>query len=124
MVGASDAFLVIDDTGLPKKGDYSVGVASQYASMLGKRANCQTLVSVTLARDEVPVPVDLHLFLPESWIDDQERMVRAGVQDGMRTSRTKPEIALAEIDRLIVTGAPFGTVLADAGYGLSVAPRE
>lgn len=121
---ASGAFLVIDDTGLPKKGDYSVGVASQYASMLGKRANCQTLVSVTLARDEVRVPVDLHLFLPESWIDDQERMVRAGVQDGIRTSRTKPEIALAEIDRLIVTGAPFGTVLADAGYGLSVAPRE
>ena len=57
IVGASDAFLVIDDTALPKKGDHSVGVAPQYASMLGKRANCQTLVSLTLARDEVPVPV-------------------------------------------------------------------
>ncbi|RUX11506.1 transposase, partial [Mesorhizobium sp. M2A.F.Ca.ET.037.01.1.1] len=59
LVGASDAFLVIDDTALPKKGDHSVGVAPQYASMLGKRANCQTLVSLTLAHDEVPVPVGL-----------------------------------------------------------------
>ncbi len=124
IVGASDAFLVIDDTGLPKKGDHSVGVAPQYASMLGKRANCQTLVSVTLARDEVPVPVGLRLFLPESWIGDQERMAKAGVPDGMRTSRTKPEIALAEIDRLTAVGVRFGTVLADAGYGLSAAFRQ
>ncbi len=70
IVGASDAFLVLDDTGLLKKGDHSVGVAPQYASMLGKRANCQTLmsltlVSLTLARDEVSVPVGLRLFLPE-----------------------------------------------------------
>ena len=124
IVGASDAFLVIDDTGLPKKGDHSVGVAPQYASMLGKRANCQTLVSITLARDEVPVPVGLRLFLPDSWIGDQERMAKAGVPDDMRVSRTKPEIALAEIDRLIVTGVRFGTVLADAGYGLSAAFRK
>jgi SRSO17 transposase len=77
-VGASDAFLVIDDTGLPKKRDHSVGVARQYASMPGKRANCQTLVSVTLARDEVPVPVGLRLFPPDSWIGDQDRMAKAG----------------------------------------------
>lgn len=124
IVGASSAFLVIDDTGLPKKGDHSVGVAPQYASMLGKRANCQTLVSVTLARDEVPVPVGLRLFLPESWTSDTERMAKAGVPDAMRTSRTKPEIALAEIDRLIAAGIRFGTVLADAGYGLSAAFRQ
>jgi SRSO17 transposase len=124
IVGASDAFLVIDDTGLPKKGDHSVGVAPQYASMLGKRANCQTLVSVTLARDEVPVPVGLRLFLPESWTSDTERLVKAGVPDGMRTSRTKPEIALAEIDRLTAVGVRFGAVLADAGYGLSAAFRQ
>lgn len=84
IVGASDAFLVIDDTGLPKKGDHSVGVAPQYASMLGKRANCQTLVSLTLARDEVPVPVGLRLFLPESWTSNQDRMVKAGVPEEMR----------------------------------------
>ncbi len=115
---------MIDDTGLLKKGDHSVGVARQYASMLGKRANCQTLVSVTLARDEVPVPVGLRLFLPESWTSDTKRMSKAGVPDAMQTSRTKPEIALAEIDRLIAVGVRFGTVLADAGYGLSAAFRQ
>lgn len=70
--------------------------------MLGKRANCQTLVSLTLARDEVPVPVDLRLFLPESWTSDQDRMAKAGVPELSRVSRTKPEIALDEIDRLIL----------------------
>jgi len=65
LVGGADAFLVIDDTALPKKGTHSVGVAPQYASALGKTANCQTLVSLTLARGEVPVMVGLRLFLPE-----------------------------------------------------------
>src|SRR6202171_3077441 len=64
LVGGSDAVLVIDDTALPKKGNHSVGVAPQYASSLGKNANCQTLVSLTLARGEVPVMVTLRLFLP------------------------------------------------------------
>lgn len=67
LVGGNDAVLVIDDTSLPKKGDRSVGVAPQYASTLGKTANCQTLVSLTLARGEVPVMVALRLFVPESW---------------------------------------------------------
>jgi SRSO17 transposase len=68
LVGGSDAVMVIDDTAVPKKGKHSVGVAWQYASALGKNGNCQTLVSLTLARDEVPVVVALRLFLPESWI--------------------------------------------------------
>ena len=106
--------LVIDDTAVPKKGTHSVGVASQYASALGKTANCQTLVSLTLARGEVPVMVALRLFLPDSWISDQQRLQRAGVPVEYRTARTKPEIALAEIDRLISIGA-FRCVLADAG---------
>jgi hypothetical protein len=62
-----------------KKGTRSVGVAPQYASALGKTANCQTLVSLTLARDEVPAPVSLRLFLPEAWTNDPERLGRAGV---------------------------------------------
>jgi SRSO17 transposase len=76
-------------------------------------------VSLTLARDEVPVPVGLRLFLPESWTSDQDRMAKAGVPAPMRISRTKPEIAIDEIDQLIAAGMRFGTVLADAGYGLS-----
>src|SRR6202020_2824988 len=104
LVGGKDAVLVIDDTAMPKKGDRSVGVAPQYASSLGKTANCQTLVSLTLARGEVPVMVALRLFVPESWTSNPVRLKRAGVPVEHRASRTKPEIALAEIDRVIASG--------------------
>ncbi len=124
LVGGPDAYLVIDDTALPKKGQHSVGVAPQYASALGKNANCQTLVSVTLASGEVPVPVSLRLFLPESWTSDAARLERTGVPEEHRRFRTKPEMALAEVDRLVEAGVDFGVVLADAGYGLSAAFRQ
>src|SRR6266404_5282789 len=124
LVGGSDAVLVIDDTAVPKKGRHSVGVAPQYASALGKTANCQTLVSLTLARGEVPVMVALRLFLPENWTNDRGRLKRAGVPAEYRTARTKPEMALAEIDRVIVAGVRFGCVLADAGYGMSAPFRQ
>src|SRR5450756_2382453 len=124
LVGGSDAVLVIDDTAMPKKGKHSVGVAPQYASALGKTANCQTLVSLTLARGEVPVMVALRLFLPESWTSDRVRLKRAGVPAEHETARTKPEIALAEIDRMIAAGVRFGCVLADAGYGPSAPFRQ
>jgi len=124
LVGGGDAVLVIDDTALPKKGKHSVGVAPQYASALGKNANCQTLVSLTLARGEVPVMVALRLFLPESWTRDQKRLDRAGVPAGYQTPRTKPEIALAEVDRVMAAGVRFGCVVADAGYGLSAPFRQ
>ncbi|WP_145145863.1 IS701 family transposase [Roseomonas gilardii] len=124
LVGGLDANLVIDDTALPKKGRGSVGVAPQYATVLGKNANCQTLVSLTLARAEVPVPVALRLFLPETWIGDPPRLDKAGVPEPWRTPRTKPELALAELDRVVAAGARFGTVLADAGYGVSASFRQ
>ena len=124
LVGGGDAVLVIDDTAVPKKGEHSVGVAAQYASALGKTANCQTLVSLTLARGEVPVMIALRLFLPESWTSDAARLKRAGVPVEYRTPRSKPEIALAEIDRAMAAGVRFGCVLADAGYGLSAPFRQ
>jgi SRSO17 transposase len=124
LVGGSDAVLVIDDTAVPKKGKHSVGVAAQYASALGKNANCQTLVSVTLARGEVPVMVALRLFLPENWTSNPVRLKRTGVPIEYRVARTKPEIALAEIDRMISAGVRFGCVLADAGYGMSAPFRQ
>src|SRR6478735_9428396 len=77
LVGGSDACLVIDDTALPKKGTRSVGVARQYCGHLGKKANCQSLVSLTLARGEVPVPVGLRLFLPDEWTSDPDRCADA-----------------------------------------------
>ena len=79
LVGGPGAVLVVDDTACPKKGTHSVGVARQYCGALGKRANCQVLVSLTLARDEVPVPVGLRLFLPDAWARAPDRCARAGV---------------------------------------------
>jgi hypothetical protein len=73
------AYLVIDDMALPKKGTLSLGVARQYCGQLGKRANCQSLVLLTLAQDEVPVPVGLRLFLPDEWAGDAARCAQAGV---------------------------------------------
>ncbi len=124
LVGDRAGFLVIDDTALPKKGRHSVGVAPQYASSLGKTSNCQSLVSVTLASREVPVMVGLRLFLPETWTDDPERMTRAQVPADRQQARTKPEIAIEEIDRVVASGARFGCVLADAGYGSSSSFRQ
>ena len=124
LVGGRDAVLVIDDTTILKKGRHSVGVAPQYCSTLGKIANCQTLVSLTLARGEVPVMLSLRLFLPESWTLDRSRLKRAGVPVEYRKPRTKAEIALAEIDRVIAAGVRFSCVLADAGYGPNVQFRN
>jgi SRSO17 transposase len=124
LVGGQQAALVIDDTALPKKGTLSVGVARQYCGQLGKRANCQAMVSLTLAGREVPVPVGLRLFLPQEWTADFERCAAAGVPDEAVVARTKGEIALAELDRLIAAEVRFGVVLADAGYGASAAFRH
>ncbi len=124
LVGGAGVFLVIDDTAMPRKGRHSVGVAPQYASSLGKNANCRTLVSVTLASHEVPVMVGLHLFLPESWTSDPERMAKAKVPADRQVALTKPEIAIEEIDRIRAAGVRFGCVLADAGYGMSASFRQ
>jgi SRSO17 transposase len=123
LVGGPDAVLVVDDTGLPKQGRHSVGVARQYCGCLGKRANCQVLVSLTLARGEVPVPVGLRLFLPDEWVADPERCARTGVPEDRRRAEAKADVALAEVDRVLAAGARFGTVLADAGYGTGAAFR-
>jgi SRSO17 transposase len=141
-VGGEGAVLVVDDTGLPKKGALSVGVARQYCGALGKVANCQVLVSLTLARGAVPLPVGLRLFLPPAWTDDPRRCEAAGVPEGARTAQSNPRlaippsyawrnlepaspaIALAEIDRVREAGLRFSCVLADAGFGSSPAFRH
>jgi SRSO17 transposase len=124
MVGGRDAVLIIDDTALLKKGTRSVGVARQYAGAAGKLTNCQTLVSLTLARGEVPVCVALRLFLPAEWTDDAARCRAAGVPEERLAYRTKLEIALEELDRVRAAGVTFGCVLADAGYGISAEFRR
>jgi SRSO17 transposase len=122
LVGGPDAVLVVDDTALVKQGRHSVGVKRQYCGQLGKKANCQSLVSLTLARGEVPVCVGLRLFLPADWCGDAERRAAAGVPETV-AHRPKWEIALDEIDRVLASGGRFGCVLADAEYGKAAAFR-
>jgi SRSO17 transposase len=116
LLGGPDAVLVVDDTALVKQGRHSVGVKRQYCGQLGKRANCQSLVSLTLARAELPICVGLRLFLPEDWCGDAGRRAVAGVPEAV-AYRPKWKMALDEIDRVLVAGARFGCVLADAEYG-------
>jgi SRSO17 transposase len=116
LVGGTNAHLIIDDTALVKKGAHSVGVAHQYCGQLGKQANCQALVSLTLAREEVPVAVGLRLYLPEAWAGDAARRRKCGVPESI-AFRTKWRIAVDEIARVLAAGITFGDVLADAGYG-------
>jgi SRSO17 transposase len=123
LFGGPGAVLVIDDTALVKQGKHSVGVARQYCGQLGKRANCQALVSLTLAKGEVPVCVALRLFLPKAWIEDEQRRAAAGVPVELE-GRSKGRIALEEIDRLIAKGVRFGCALGDAEYGKSAAFRH
>jgi SRSO17 transposase len=116
LVGGRTAHLIVDDTALVKKGCHSVGVVNQYCGQLGKNANCQALVSLTLARDEVPVAVALRLYLPEEWAGDDERRGTCGVPQDV-VFRPKWKIALDEVARVVAAGVTFGDVLADAGYG-------
>lgn len=123
-MGGEKAWLIIDDTAMPKKGASSVGGTPEYASTLGKQANCQTMVSVTLASGEVPVLLGLRLFLLDGWTQDEDRMVRAGVPEEFRQAKIKPAIAIEEIDRIAASGVRFVCVLADPGYGLSASFRQ
>lgn len=114
---------IVDDTGFPKQGQHSVGVARQYCGMLGKQDNCQVAVSVTLACQAGSLPVAWQLYLPQEWAEDMARREKAGVSQEV-VFATKPAIALAQIERLMEQGAPRHCVLADAGYGVDTAFRE
>jgi SRSO17 transposase len=110
---------VIDDTTFPKQGKHSVGVQRQHCGALGKKANCQCAVSVHYVSPKGHCPLDLRLYLPESWLADKKRLDRAGVPEPERRSLTKGQIALELLDRVRSEGLPGGLVLADAGYGVS-----
>ena len=114
---------IVDDTGFPKKGTHSVGVARQYCGMLGKQDNCQVAVSVSLACDQGSVPVAWQLYLPEDWATDPVRRAKTGVPEELRFA-TKTQIALAQLRALLAEGAPHHCVLADAGYGVDTAFRQ
>jgi len=116
-------FWIIDDTGFPKKGKHSVGVARQYCGVLGKQDNCQVAVSISLASEQASVPVAYRLYLPKEWAQDPERRQKAGVPADIGFA-TKNEIALQQLETLLAEGAPRYCVLADAGYGVDQAFRQ
>jgi hypothetical protein len=108
---------MIDDTGVPKKGKHSVGVARQYCGQLGKQDNCQVAVTLSVANDHASLPLAHRLYPPQAWADDPDRRARAGVPEAV-AFQTKPQIALAQIRAALAVGVPAAPVLADAGYGI------
>lgn len=107
---------IIDDTGHPKKGKHSVGVARQYCGQLGKQENCQVAVSLSVANERASLPIAYDLYLPEEWAADSARRSTVGVPESV-AFRTKPEIALAQIRQALAAGVRRGVVVADAGFG-------
>ena len=120
--GPVEAF-IIDDTGFPKKGKHSVGVARQYCGQIGKQDNCKIAVSLSVANHHGSLPIAYRLYLPKEWATDPARRAKAGVPEDI-TFQTKAEIALAQIARALKDGIPPGTVLMDAGYGVKTALRD
>src|ERR1700682_3807822 len=107
---------IIDDTGFPKQGRHSVGVARQYCGQLGKQDNCQVAVSLSLANGHASLPVAYRLYLPQEWTNDRERLRKAGVPAEV-AFKTKHEIALDQLRWACAAGLPRGVVLEDAAYG-------
>jgi SRSO17 transposase len=121
-VGAPEA-LLIDDTGFPKQGTHSVGVARQYCGQLGKQDNCQVAASISLANEAFSLPVAYQLYLPKEWAEDPERRKLAKVPEKVAFA-TKPTLALQLLEQLQgVAGLPK-LVVVDAGYGVDTAFRQ
>src|ERR671932_1093319 len=110
-------YWIVDDSGMPKQGQHSVGVARQYCGNLGKRDNCQVAVSLSVANDHASLPIAYQLYLPQDWAADQKRRQAAGVPESIAFA-TKPAIALGQIRQALADRVPVGSELGDAGYGV------
>ncbi|HUW53505.1 MAG TPA: IS701 family transposase [Rhodanobacter sp.] len=121
--GAEPCFWIIDDTGFPKKGTHSVGVARQYCGQTGKTDNCRVAVSLSLATDSASLPVAWQLYLPVEWTDDPKRCADAGVPASVGFL-TKNQIAAIQIRTAVAAQLPRGVVLGDAAYGDDCALRD
>jgi SRSO17 transposase len=115
--GTDNSFLIIDETGFPKKGRESVGVARQWCGRLGKVDNCQTAVCASLGKGSIATLIDTALFLPRTWTDDRKRMAEAGVPEDAQTYRTKQELALDLVERALQNGVQFSWIGFDGFYG-------
>ncbi len=108
---------IVDDTGFPKKGSHSVGVARQYCGQVGKQDNCRVAVSLSVATWSASLPIAFRLYLPESWTEDKKRRKEGGIPEEIQF-QTKPQIALAQIKKAVEEDVTRGVVVADAGYGV------
>ena len=113
---------IIDDTSFPKQGTHSVGVAHQYCGELGKQANCQVAVTLSIANHHASLPIAYRLYLPKEWGEDAQRRKKARVPEEIEF-KTKPQIALEQIRAACAAGVPRGVVLKDSSYGSNSALR-
>jgi SRSO17 transposase len=113
---------IIDDTSFPKQGTHSVGVHHQYCGQLGKQANCQVVVTLSIANHHASLPIAYRLYLPREWAEDAARRKKAHVPKEI-AFKTKPQIALEQIRWGCAAGIPRGVVLIDASYGSNSALR-
>jgi len=107
---------IIDDTAFPKQGTHSVGVQHQYCGQLGKQANCQVVVTLSIANHHASLPIAYRLYLPEEWAKDRARRKEAHIPKEI-AFKTKPQIALDQLRAACAAGVPCGVVLMDASYG-------
>jgi len=114
---------IVDDTGFPKKGRHSVGVAHQYCGQTGKQDNCRVAVSLSIATQQGSLPVAFRLYMPQEWSEDAPRCAKVGVPSEV-VFATKPHLAMQQIEAALQAGYPRGTILADAAYGDETAWRE
>src|SRR3954454_15654185 len=114
---------IIDDTSFPKKGRHSVGVHHQYCGQLGKQANCQVAVTLSIANHHASLPVAYRLYLPRAWTEDKSRRSETHVPSSTRF-KTKSQLALEQIRTAVTAKVAPGVVLMDAGYGTNSGLRR
>jgi SRSO17 transposase len=115
--GHPDSALLIDESGCPKKGTQSVGVARQWCGQLGKVENCQVGVFAALSRGTEATLIDGRLFLPEAWTSDSARCQAAGIPRAQRGFQRKTDLALAMVAHARQQGLGFAWVGFDGFYG-------
>jgi SRSO17 transposase len=109
---------IIDDTSFPKCGSKSVGVHHQYCGQLGKQANCQVAVTLSIANHHASLPIAYRLYLPREWGKDKARRKKARIPKEI-SFQTKPQIALEQIGEALAAGVAQAPVLMDASYGVN-----
>jgi len=114
---------IVDDTGFPRKGKHSVGVARQYCGQVGKQDNCRVAVSLSVATWSSSLPIACRLYLPKEWAEDVERREKTEVPKEVEF-QTKPDIALEQIRAAVEADLDRGIVLADAAYGINTEFRD